>query len=66
MMSQKFIVSGHLHTTMNSFLFNVLLCFHGKQLRSCRGRQLHNHNVPGQPPEAVYPFFRQKLDTCSS
>ena len=64
MVSRKFIVSGNLHTTMNSFLFNVLLCVHGKQLRSCRGRQLHNHTVPGQLSVTVYPFFRQKLDTC--
>ena len=35
------------------YLFDLMLYFHGKQLRSCWDGQLPNHTVPGQAPVAV-------------
>ena len=51
-------------------LFDIMLYFQGKQLRSCWVGQLLNHTVPGQASQRQFtsikcPFFRQKLTTSS-
>ena len=47
------VVRSRLYSHLPSFLiclFGLLLYFHGKQLRSCRGSHLLiNHTVPRQP-----------------